>query len=196
MMKSLLIVISGFSCTGKTTLAQKIGQRYSLPLISRDDIKESLYNSLGYSDREWSKKLGVASYDLLYLFTEELLANTKSLIIESNFKSGTDTVKLLNLKNKYQFKLLQIYCHTTVAISFAARLCLIALQRFKARAISGARHPGHVDHLIYEEMESNWQQGGYEILNICDRSIKIDTTDFNLIDYQKIYTAIETQSIS
>ena len=186
MMKSLLIIVSGFSCTGKTTLAKKIAERYLLPLISRDDIKESLYNSLGYSDREWSKKLGVASYDLLYLFTEELLASKKSLIIESNFKSGTDTVKLLNLKNKYQFKLLQIHCHTTVAI---------ALQRFKERAISGARHPGHVDHLIYEEMESNWKQGGYEILNICDRSIKIDTTDFNLIDYPKIYTAIEKQSI-
>ena len=42
-MQSLLILIYGFSCTGKTTLAKKIAKRYSLPLISRDDIKESLY---------------------------------------------------------------------------------------------------------------------------------------------------------
>jgi predicted kinase len=67
-MKPILILISGFSCTGKTTLAKKIAQRSSLPLIGRDDIKESLYDSLGYSDRKWSKKLGAASYDLLYLF--------------------------------------------------------------------------------------------------------------------------------
>lgn len=39
MKKSLLIIISGFSCTGKTTLAKKIAKRYSLPLISRDEIK-------------------------------------------------------------------------------------------------------------------------------------------------------------
>ena len=181
-MKSLLLVVSGFSCTGKTTLAKKIAERYSLPLISRDDIKESLYDSLGYSDREWSKKLGIASYDLLYLFTEQLLDNQKSLIIESNFKSGVDTVKLLNIKSKYQSYLLQIHCHTTIAIT---------LQRFKNRAISGSRHPGHVDHLIYEEMKLNWKQGGYEILNVCDRTIKIDTTDFSLIDYEKIYTTIE-----
>jgi predicted kinase len=71
-MKTLLILISGFSCTGKTTLARKIAEKYSLPLISRDDIKESLFDSLGYSDREWSKKLGIASYDLLYFFTEQL----------------------------------------------------------------------------------------------------------------------------
>ena len=37
MMKSLLIVVSGFSCTGKTTLAKKIAERYSLPLISRTE---------------------------------------------------------------------------------------------------------------------------------------------------------------
>lgn len=182
-MKNLLIIVSGFSCSGKTTLAKKIAEHYSLPLMSRDDIKESLYDSLGYSDREWSKKLGVTSYSLLYLFTEQLLANQKSLIIESNFQSETDAVKLLNFKNKYQFNLLQIHCHTQAAI---------VLQRFENRAISGARHPGHVDHLIYEEMESNYQQGDYKILNVCDFTLNIDTNDFDLIDYEKIYITIET----
>jgi predicted kinase len=189
-MKSLLVLISGFSGTGKTTLAKKIAERYSLPLISKDDIKESLYDSLGYSDREWSKQLGVASYNLLYLFTENLLATEHSVIIESNFKFGIDTVKLLNLKHKYQFSLLQIHCYVEIAI---------ALQRFKNRSRSLERHPGHVDHLIYEEMESNFKKGGYEILNICDReaypkgnhTIKIETSDFDSIDYQAIYQTIE-----
>ncbi|WP_019508284.1 AAA family ATPase [Pleurocapsa sp. PCC 7319] len=181
-MKPILILISGFSCTGKTTLAKKIAQRYSLPLIGRDEIKESLYDSLGYSNREWSKKLGIASYDLLYLFVDKLLVNKQSLITESNFKSKIDTAKLLKLQSKYQFNLLQIHCYTSVEI---------ALQRFKNRATSEKRHPGHVDHLIYEEMEENWRRGGYEILDICDRTIKIDTTDFNSIDYDKIHQTIE-----
>jgi len=181
-MKTTFILISGFSCTGKTTLAKKISQRYLLPLMSRDDIKESLYDSLGYSDREWSKKLGTASYDLLYLFIERLLANKQSLIAESNFKSGTDTTKLLNLKNKYQFHLIQIHCYTSVAI---------ALARFKDRSRSGERHPGHVDDSIYEEMETNWKRGGYEIEDICDRTIRLNTTDFNSIDYEQTYTLID-----
>jgi adenylate kinase family enzyme len=79
-MKPILILISGFSCTGKTTLASKIAKRYLLPSISKDEIKESLYDSLGYSDREWSKKLGIASYDLLYLFMNKLLVNKQSII--------------------------------------------------------------------------------------------------------------------
>lgn len=175
-------MVSGFSCTGKTTLAKKIAKRYSLPLISRDDIKESLYDSLGYSDREWSKKLGIVSYDLLYLFIDKILANQQKIIIESNFKPEFDEDKFLNLKNKYQFNLLQIHCYATTKV---------ITQRFKNRAISGVRHPGHVDHLNNEEIKLNLKKGGYEILNICDLTMKIDTTNFNLIDYEKIYKAIE-----
>jgi adenylate kinase family enzyme len=68
-MTALMILISGLPCTGKTTLARKIAQKFRLPLISRDDIKESLFDSLGWHDREWSKQLGVASYQLLYYFS-------------------------------------------------------------------------------------------------------------------------------
>ena len=181
-MKPTLIIISGFSCTGKTALAKKIGKYYSLPVIGRDDFQESLYNSLGYSDREWSKKLGAASYDLLYLFTEKLLATGNSIIVESNFKSETDTEKLKQLKDTYQCYLLQIHCYVEIPL---------ALKRFKQRAESGERHPGHVDHLIYEEMELNLKQGGYEILDICDRTFKLDTTHFEHINYEAIFKMLQ-----
>ena len=146
-----LIIISGFSCTGKTTLAKKIGKYFSLPAIGRDDFQESLYDSLGYSDREWSKKLGIASYRLLYLMAEKILRSGSSIIVESNFKVKSDTEKLKKLKDKYQCYLLQIHCHIAI---------LLALSRFKNRATSGERHPGHVDRLNYDEMEFNFKQGG------------------------------------
>ena len=180
-MKPTLIIISGFSCTGKTTLATAVSQHFSLPALGRDDFKESLYDSLGYSDREWSKKLGVSSYKLLYLVAEKLLASGHSIIIESNFKSTTDTNKLREIKEQYQCSLLQIYCHVGIPL---------ALARFKQRAESGDRHSGHVDHLIYDEMELNFKQGGYEILDICDQTMRIDTTSFTDIDYQAIFATI------
>ncbi len=127
-MKPTLIIISGFSCTGKTVLAKKIGKRFSLPAIGRDDLKESLYDSLGYSDRKWSKKLGVDSYKLLYLTTEKLLTANSSIIVESNFKVKSDTEKLKILKDKYQCNLLQIHCYIPIPL---------ALARFKQKAQSG-----------------------------------------------------------
>lgn len=86
------------------------------------------------------------------------------------------------IKNKYQFHLIQIHCYTTVAV---------ALARFKDRSRSEQRHPGHVDYSIYEEMEANWKRGGYEIKDVCDRTIRLDTTDFNSIDYEQIYKTID-----
>ena len=97
-MKPSLIIISGFSCTGKSTLAQKIGKHYSLPVFGRDDFKESLFDSLGYSDRDRSKEFGIASYKLLYLTTEKILTGGNSLVVESNFKVHPDTEKLTVLK--------------------------------------------------------------------------------------------------
>ena len=181
-MRSTLIVVTGFSCTGKTALAQKIGEHFSLPAIGRDDFKESLYSSLGYSDREWSKKLGIASYKLLYLTIEKLLSSDNSLVVESNFKVKPDTQKLQRLKDKYQCCLVQIHCHVEISL---------ALARFKHRAESGERHPGHVDYLIYEEMEHNFKRGDYEIPNICDRTLKVDTTNFEQIDYAAIFQTIQ-----
>lgn len=181
-MKPSLIIVSGWSCTGKTTLANQIGKRFSLPVFGRDDFKESLFDSLGYSDRQRSKQFGVAGYQLLYSVTDKILAAGHSIVIESNFKVHQDTEKLKNLKNKYQCSLLQIHCYAPISL---------ALARFKARSLSGDRHPGHVDHLILEEMEANWKQGGYEIVDICDRTLRVDATNFAEIDYENIFHWLE-----
>ena len=59
MTRPLLIVVTGAPCAGKTTLARRIAETFRLPLIAKDDIKESLFDSLGWKDREWSKQLGL-----------------------------------------------------------------------------------------------------------------------------------------
>jgi predicted kinase len=66
MTPTTLIVVSGLPASGKTTLAHLLAAELRLPLVGRDDIKERLFESLGWSDREWSKRLGIASWDLLY----------------------------------------------------------------------------------------------------------------------------------
>jgi predicted kinase len=182
-MKSTLVIVSGFSCTGKTTLAKKIGQNFSFPVFGRDDLKESMFDSLGYCDREWSKKLGIASYSLLYLVTEKILTTGKSLVIESNFTRETDSKKLKCLKEKYHCQIIQVYCYTQATL---------ALARFKQRAESGERHLGHVDHLIYKEMERNFKKSNFEIFDICDSTIRVNTTSFKDINHELIFAKIQS----
>ena len=181
-MASSLIIISGLPCTGKTTLGRKLAQDLSLPLICRDSIKESLFDSLGYSDREWSKKLGIASYDLLYHFIDSLVSKNISLIVESNFKAAFDTEKYRKLQNKYSLKLIQIHCHTKGEV---------LVKRFKERSESGERHPGHVDHLNYEEFQTTLLKGGYEILDIESTNFQVDTTDFNQVNYTYLVETLQ-----
>ena len=183
MSKTLLIIISGPPCTGKTTLGKKIAREFRLPLISRDDIKESLFDSLGVKDREWSKKLGIASYNILYQFIDTLLGAKNSFIIETPLKPEYDEERFLDLQKKHDFRAIQIMCKTDREILF---------ERFKKRSESGERHPGHVDDQNYEEFKDILLKGEHQALNIGGKVFDIDTTDFESIDYNSIFSAIKS----
>lgn len=181
MAKPLVILIAGLPCTGKTTLGKRLAKEFSLPFISKDDIKESLFNTLGWQDREWSKKIGAASYEILYYLAESLFESQTSFIIESNFKPEFDTVRFQTYIKKYDFQVLQVLCKTEGEILF---------ERFKVRSESGERHPGHVDHLNYEEFKQTLLHGRQTQLDITGSFLQIDTTNFATIDYDQIYAEI------
>lgn len=52
-MTKAFIVISGIPASGKTTLASQLAPVLNLPLLDKDDILESLFDSLGIGDAEW-----------------------------------------------------------------------------------------------------------------------------------------------
>ena len=70
MPRSLLIIVNGPPGSGKTTLGTRIAETFDLPFINKDGIKELLFDTLGWSDREWSKRLGAATYTILYHIIE------------------------------------------------------------------------------------------------------------------------------
>jgi len=185
MSKPLLIIISGLPGTGKTTISKRIAKELSLPLINRDEIKEALFDTLGIKDREWSKKLGVASYKILYQIIDSFLQANRTIIIESNFKPEFDDKRFLDLQKIYKFESIQIICKTDGEILF---------ERFKKRSESGERHPGHVDDQNYDEFKEILLQGKYQALNLGSDTLDIDTTNFDTIDYNSIFSAIKLVS--
>lgn len=181
MTKPLLIIIAGPPCTGKTTLGQRLAQELRLPFVHKDGPKELLFDCIGWSDRAWSRKLGRASVEILFYFAESLLRAGQCFIVESNFSPPFHAERFLKLKQQYDFEPFQIQCICDGNVLF---------ERFKQRAESGVRHPGHVDKLNYEEFKPILLKGRYDPLEIGGRIYEVDTTDLACLDYKKILEEI------
>ncbi len=181
--RPLLVIVSGPPCTGKTTLGRRIAAEFGLPFVNKDGIKETLFDSLGWSDRAWSRRLGIASFAVLFLVVEAQLAAGRSLVAEGNFDPEWHTPRFLALKEHCAFTPLQVQLRTEGETLLA---------RFKARSLSGERHPGHVEGGQWEEQRATLSRGRHEPLALGGPVIELDTTDFGAIDYDALFAAVRS----
>lgn len=177
----LLVIITGLPCSGKTTLARKIAAETCLPLVTKDDIKERLFDSLGWSDREWSKKLGRATFDLLFYFIELELCAGNSLIVEAPFFPQFHKESLQQIQQRQPFRLLVIECVADGEI---------LLKRFIQRSESGKRHPGHVDQTSYEEAKENFLNKEHVPCDLGGHYIAVNTNDFLQVNVIELVSVI------
>jgi len=137
--KPLVLIVTGPPCSGKTPLGMALAEHMRLPFINKDGFKERLFDSLGWSDREWSKKVGEASYRMMFYVLESQLAAGQGCIVESNFRPD-DAAEFKRLFARYPCQVLQVLCTASPEV---------LLERFQQRL--STRHPGHVDHLYQAE---------------------------------------------
>ena len=78
-----LILIGGVLAGGKSTFSHLVGERFSVPVVNKDRLKEILGDNIPTANREENKKLSVISFELMmYLVGCE----GDALVLESNFK--------------------------------------------------------------------------------------------------------------
>jgi predicted kinase len=180
---ALLIIVTGPSATGKTSLAERLSGDLAIPLIAKDAVKEQLFNSLGWSDRAWSRKLGGASYDLIWLLSERILAVNAPAIVEGNFRGTVAETRLRTIAAATGCRFFQINCWADADI---------LIERYRERAKVGDRHPGHLDDPEDPSLRAQLADGGYEPLDIGGDVLELNMNDKDAIDYAKILRRVRS----
>ena len=165
-------------------MGRRLARDLGLPFLGKDDIKEALFDILGWGDREWSRKLGHASIEVLFRILEVQLAANVSLLAETAFIPEYHTERFTELLRRYDFSVLQVYCTCEPSVLF---------ERFRGRVESGERHPGHVDHLTdLSQLEQALQEGRYDPLDVGGALVKVDTSDFAKIDLCELLNTVRS----
>ena len=145
--------------SGKTTVAEALSRRLRLPLIAKDDIKESLYETLGTGDVAWSGRLGDAAYGVMFALARAALGSGASLILEANF--------FVHQKTRFEglpaHRLVQIHCSAPLEV---------LVDRYARRE----RHPGHHDAEKIAELPDRFASGAHAPLELEGELIELDTT--------------------
>ena len=155
----LLVAVTGMPSSGKTTIAEGLARRLRLPLIAKDEIKESLYDSLGADDIDASGRLGSAAYALIFALAKSMLDSGVSAIVEANFfrdqKEGFASLPA--------HRFVQIHCHAPLDV---------LTERYASRA----RQPGHHDAEKIKELPARIAGRAHDALDLPGELIELDTT--------------------
>ena len=179
-MQSTLIIFTGLPGTGKTTLSRKIADALHLPLIAKDDIKEIMYDKIGWSDKAFSAKLAHATFGIMDYVTEQHLRSGLSLVLESNYSPKLASEKFQAWRKKYNCVIIQIVCRTDTNT--------LAHRYFERQYTN--RHPGHNDNGNPESYEANFKQrienGEDQPLDVEGPVRIVDTTDLAAVSPEEI----------
>lgn len=192
------ILVTGIPAAGKSTMAKDLSERLKLPVISKDIIKELLFDNVGFQSRAEKVKLGMASMEIMYYVAGQLMKAGQAFILENNFEYSSEQ-GMKNLLEKYQYSALTITLTGDYKVIY---------QRFLERENSPDRHRGHVVNNCYPEKEENRQnplkaktisyenfvrgieQRGFDAFCVDGRQIKVDTTDFSQMNIEELFSQI------
>lgn len=149
-----LVVVSGPVASGKSTLATPLAERLGLPLVAKDTIKEALFDVLGTGDEAWSKRMGAATYAVLWA----LAPGFPAAVLEANFgPEARDHLLVL--------------CPHPIQVH-----CTGPREELERRFNERPRHPGHIDEFPADKVAEQ------DALDLGGPRLVVDTTDSVDID--------------
>ena len=180
------ILITGIPAAGKSEMARFLGRELGLPVLSKDRIKELLYDTVGFQSRTEKVRLGTASMEIMYDMAEQLMACRQSLILENNFENASRE-GLTRILDRHDYQAVTVLMTGDYPTLY---------RRFLERNRSPDRHRGHVANdrypegeraapakdLSFEDFAGGIAARGMDSFSVRGPRITVDTTDFARVD--------------
>ena len=188
------ILVTGIPAAGKSTIAAFLAEYFGLPVISKDKIKELMYDDIGFQSREEKVKLGIASMNIMYYMATQLMKNNQPFILENNFEK---------ISKEPLLEIFERYSYIAITVTLTGNYSKI-YKRFVERNNSPDRHRGHVVNdrypekapnrivkpISYENFVNGVINRGMESFVANGPHIVIDTTDFEKINIETLIKKI------
>ena len=186
------ILVAGMPASGKSTIAVRISESLGIPMLSKDSIKEVLFDDLGFHSRAEKVQLGTAAMHILYYAAAQLMKVGKPFILENNFEDASIPGIMA---------LLETHHYTAVTVRLTGDPEVI-YRRFAARDLSDTRHRGHVVNDCYPEppgapletpTRKSYEQflddiaaRGYTRFQANGPVLEVDVTDLSELDFPRL----------
>lgn len=187
------ILVTGIPASGKSTMAEYLSEALCIPMLSKDKIKEILFDTIGFHSRAEKVALGTGAMEIMYYFAEQMMKTGQSFILENNFE---------NVSKPGIQKLLSRYGCQAVTVRLSGDDSVL-YKRMARRNDSPDRHMGHIVNDCYPRPEGETgsiihpvpaqedfirgiTERGMVDFRLPGPLMEIDTTDFSKVNLQNI----------
>lgn len=180
-----LIIVAGMPATGKSTVAAALAEVFPYPILEKDNIKEVLFDTVGFENYPQKQKLDVAANGVLLHVLELMMKANASAIVVNNFDTESAR-ELCKLMETYQPRSVTVFLNGDAQVLY---------ERYVLRDNLHKRHLGHIlqehypphegDSLDYtmtrEEFDEKFFKRGMDQFRCPGERIDLDMTDFGAV---------------
>ena len=190
-----LIILAGMPATGKSTIAAHIQNHFGFPILEKDNIKEALFDTIGFEGYPAKRQLDEASNEILLRTISSMLKADNSLIVDNNFDEES-AGKLKVLLEEHPVNCVTVFLYGDPQVLY---------ERYYARDKAKQRHLGHAMQTNYpphpgestdfemtrEGFDDRFVRRKMDNMTWSGKQIRVDATHPETIDVQALIQEIE-----